>query len=212
MKTLLMLLTMVLAQNAFAQASAEEGLSRIESNIENSKANIKEYEKNIQIVDANIAEVNKAKKKLDEQNDNLKGVIKDNKKTLADYQKQNLELDKLTLSETKKLDQGALKIKELEVLLANLKTNQEALAKNIQNYKDQKLKLETDKKEWDARALSLAKTNSDLESQIKALKAEEQSWKGKRKGYEGEVSRWTKELEKQQKLQSDMKALIEAKE
>ena len=41
--------------------SAQQGLDKIKSNLENSKANQKEYERNLDIVNKNIGEVSKAK-------------------------------------------------------------------------------------------------------------------------------------------------------
>lgn len=214
MRTTLLISTLLWLSTSvsFAQMTAKDGLKQIETNIENSKLNIEEYKKNLGIVENNLVEVGKTKDKLTSQRTDLKKVQTENSKFLSDYQKRQAELDKMIADENKSQAQEALKIKELETWLATLKQNQEARTKNIQGYQDQKVKLAQDQKDWELRSQNLNKMAVDLESQLNQVKTEENSWKGKKKGYEGEISRWTKELEKQEKLSTEAKALMEAKQ
>jgi ribosomal protein L3 len=46
---------------------------------------------------------------------------------------------------------------------------------------------------------------------MRALASEENEWKSKQKGYQGEVKRWNQEVERQKKLSDSYNSLAEVK-
>ena len=68
-----------------------------------------------------------------------------------------------------------------------------------------------EKKVWEQRSQALKEQEKQVLDRSKTVKTQEAEWKNKKRGYEGEVSRWNKEIEKQQKNYSQFKDLSEAK-
>ena len=51
-----------------------------------------------------------------------------------------------------------------------------------------------------------------MTKQLGSLTTQEKDWRNKKKGYEGEIGRWNKEVDKQQKLVEQYSSLSEVKD
>ena len=71
--------------------------------------------------------------------------------------------------------------------------------------------LNEEKKIWANRGKVIGEQNQDLDKQLRTIAAEENEWKVKQQGYQGEVNRWRKEVERQQKINDSYKSLAEVK-
>ncbi|WP_374079387.1 hypothetical protein [Bdellovibrio bacteriovorus] len=82
---------------------------------------------------------------------------------------------------------------------------------NISDYQLQLTQLQEEKKIWSSRAGSLKEQNDQVNQKLRSLASEENEWKAKQKGYQGEVKRWSKEVERQQKISDSYNSLAEVK-
>ncbi len=191
--------------------TAQEGLSRIKTNLSNCKANLTEYQNSLKVVEGNLSETAKAKSQIDSQVKQVLQQDEENKKSLSLLSNQEKELSKLISGETVLKDQESKKILEYETLLAKMKENQKKREDNIASYQEQTLQLQEEKKIWQARALDLKAQQDQVRKNLKAITAEEKEWKGKQLGYQSEVKRWSAEVERQQKLNDSYSSLSEVK-
>ena len=100
----------------------------------------------------------------------------------------------------------------MEKAIAQMKDNEAKRTANIASYEEQQKQLALDKADWKARGEQISKLQHDLDSRVKSLTAQENEWTVKRRGYQGEVSRWQKEVDRQQKLSESYRSLAEVKE
>ena len=90
-----------------------------------------------------------------------------------------------------------------------IKLNQVQREANIADYQNQ-LRMTTDeKKAWKDREVDLRTQESNTIQAVRTVATEESAWSNKKKGYEGELKRWSAEAEKQQKIQDTYKGLAE---
>ena len=190
-----------------AQNTAKEGLATIEMNLNNSKENLSQYEKNLQIVDSNLAEVAKAKDAISAQKNQVSKQTTENKKGLQKIAGQQKEIDKIIQEEANRKQQEEAKIKELELMIAKLRENISKRDQNLADYQLQKQQLVEENKIWLSRSKELNEQASTVAARQKEVSTTENDWKNKRKGYEGEISRWKKEIERQEKLNATYKKL-----
>ncbi len=197
----------VVSQGAFAQASAKEGLNTISLNLDNTKANLTEYKKNLSIVDENITEVSKAKAKAVEQQRSVASQVETNNKSVSKVDAQEKELNQLMADEKAKSAGEEKKIAELEAAIAKMRDNQKKREANVSDYQLQITQLQEEKKVWTSRAQILKEQQQDVAQIVKAVASDEAQWKNKQKGYQGEVARWNKEVDRQQKIYDSYSAL-----
>ncbi|MFN8943910.1 MAG: hypothetical protein ACK5WZ_04715, partial [Pseudobdellovibrionaceae bacterium] len=124
------LLTMMISFPAFSQTTAQEGITRLEDNISNSKENIKQYKNNLDIVDANLKEVKKAQDQVQAQAKKLQDQINAHQQLMKKWQTQEKELNQLMVSEKEKNLKDEQRLKEIEKLVLQMKTNMENREKN----------------------------------------------------------------------------------
>jgi chromosome segregation ATPase len=191
--------------------TAQEGLSRIKTNLSNCRANLTEYQNSLKAVEGNLSETAKAKNQIDSQVKQVLQQDEENKKSLFFLNNQEKELSKLIADETILKDQESKKILEYETLLTKIRDNQKKREENISSYQDQNLQLQEEKKIWQARALDLKAQQDQVRKNLKAIATEEKEWKGKQLGYQSEVKRWSAEVERQQKLNDSYSSLSEVK-
>lgn len=196
---------------ANAQNSAKEGLERIKNNFNNSKANLLEYEKNLKIVDGNLEEVIKAKNQIQDQQKQVLNQENENSQALTRIEQQESDLQRLMGDEKVKTAEENLKIQELEALIAKIRDNQKKREMNISDYQLQLTQLQEEKKIWNSRANSLKEQGNQVAQKIKVLNNEEKEWRAKQKGYQGEVKRWSQEVDRQKKLNDSYESLAEVK-
>ena len=197
---------------AFAQSTAQDGLGKLKTNLSNSKVNLQDYQKNLKVVDANVNEVSKAKAQVEEQRLKAAGSLKENNEKLATLEKNELEINRLIAIEEKEVQSEEAKVQELQKVVNQLKENQAKRNQNVAAYQEQLKQQQKDKAEWKARGDQISKTYTALEARSKSLAAQENDWKVKQRGYQGEVSRWQKEVERQGKLNDNYQSLSEVKE
>ncbi len=209
---IIILFGLLLSPFTWAQSSAKEGLQQLKSNLQNSKANLEDYKKNLKISEDNIAEVQKAKAQVQTQQQQSSVAFKENQEKIEVLGKNELELNQLIALEEKEIALEEQKLVELNKLVQQLKENQAKRQQNISAYKDQLKQVDKEKSDWKNRGEQIAKTQQNIDLRLKALSDQEAEWVLKRRGYQGEAQRWTKEVERQQKLNDNYSSLAEVKE
>lgn len=197
------------SQQATAQASAKEGLNTISVNLDNTKANLAEYKKNLFIVDENISEVAKAKAKVLDQQRSVAAQVDSNNKSLSKISTQEKELNLLIAAEKAKSAAEEKKITELELAVSKMRDNQKKREANVVDYQLQITQFQEEKKLWSDRAQTLKDQQTEVGQKVKSVAAAEVQWKNKQKGYQGEITRWGKEVTRQQKIYDSYSALAD---
>ena len=199
---------------SFAKAetmTAAQGLEKIQNNLENSKANQKEYERNLDVVKHNLDEVNKAKTTVMKQKEAVSSEIVKNNESLKKVLVQERDINALITQEKEKLAAEAKQVEQLERMMAQIKQNQKLREANIADYQNQ-LQMTTDeKKAWKDREAELRTQEAKTIQSVRSLASEESTWSNKKKGYEGEAKRWSAEAEKQQKIHDTYQGLADQK-
>lgn len=201
------MLTVMAPTSVIAQTTAKDGLATIEANLNNSKENLSQYEKNLQIVDANLGEITKAKEAIAAQKNQVSKQTTENQKGLQKIAGQQKEIDKIIQEEANRKQQEEAKIKELELMIAKLRENISKRDQNLADYQLQKQQLVEENKIWLSRSKELNEQAATVAARQKEVSATENDWKNKRKGYEGEIGRWKKEIDRQEKLNATYKKL-----
>ena len=211
-KTTIVIATLMISTPAWAQTTAQQGLDRLQTNFANSKSNLEDYRKNLKITEGNLSEVTKAKSQVEAQDKDVAKTAEENQKNLAAVQSREGELNQLIQEEQKQIAVEESKVQELEKLTTALRDNQKKRQANIQNYDEQKRQIASEKKEWQARQDQIAKTQAQVKSKLTTLNSQESEWKNKKRGYEGEVGRWQKEVDREKKLVDTYQSLSEVKD
>ena len=187
--------------------TANKGLDKIKTNLDNSKANKSEYDRNLTIVSKNVDEVVKAKTTVQKQKETVSGEIVKNNDSLKKVLLQEREISQLLAQEKEKQLTEAKQVEQLEKTLAQVRQNQLKREQVIADYQSQ-LKLTGDeKKTWKDREGELRAQESKTIQSIRTLASEEVTWNNKKKGYEGESKRWASESDKQQKIHDTYQGL-----
>jgi chromosome segregation ATPase len=213
MKNLFMAtLVTTIASLAIAEPyQVQQGLDKIKTNFENSKANKNEYDKNLNIVNSNITEISKAKAAVIKQKNDVSSEIVKNNESLKKVMIQEKEIQAYIKAEEEKVAAESKQVEQLEGLISNIKKNQEQRAAIIANYQEQ-LKTATDEKvAWKSRESELRTQEGETIKVIRGVASEEANWMNRKKGYEIEVKRWSAEAEKQQKIFDTYQGLKEEK-
>ncbi len=204
------ILVAIIAASYAAQAdpmTANQGLNKIKSNLENANANKKEYGRNLDIVNKNVSEVSKAKSTVQKQKDTVSGEIVKNNDSLKKVMLQERDINGLITEEKTKLQAETKQAEQLEQLLNQVKQNQAKREAIITDYQNQLKMVGDEKKSWKDRESELRAQESKTIQGIRTLASEEATWNNKKKGYEGEEKRWTAETEKQQKIHDTYQGL-----
>ena len=206
------LVSTTLASLAFAEPyQVQQGLDKIKTNFENSKANKNEYDKNLNIVNSNISEISKAKASVIKQKNDVGTEIVKNNDSLKKVLLQEKEIQAYIKAEEEKVTAESKQAEQLESLITQIKKNQAERAAIIANYQEQ-LKTATEEKVvWKAREGELRTQEGETIKVIRGVASEEASWTNRKKGYEIEVKRWSAEAEKQQKIFDTYQGLKEEK-
>jgi len=189
--------------------SSKEGIERLKVNLVNSKANLEDYQKNLKIVDGNLSEIVKVRSAVDLQKTEISSTVKQNETAMKTVDKQEIEINRLIQSEEKETLAEEAKVKELEKIIAQLRANQEKRKANVASYREQLKQVVLERSEWKNRHEQLLKQQKDVNERLAAVKKTEKDWQSKKKGYEGEISKWSKETDKHQKLHDQFTALSE---
>jgi chromosome segregation ATPase len=207
-KTILTSIVILASAVSFADPiTAQQGLDKIKNNLDNSKSNQQEYEHNLDIVNKNVGEIQKAKASIGKQKEAVSHEIVQNNESLKKVLLQERDINTLIKQEQDKMTAEAGQIEQLEKLLVQLKQNQTQRTAIIADYQNQ-LKANGDEKQaWKAREAELRTQESKTIGSLRGLASEESNWNNKKKGYEGEVKRWSAEADKQQKIHDTYQGL-----
>jgi chromosome segregation ATPase len=189
----------------------QQGLDKIKTNFENSKANKSEYDKNLNIVNGNITEISKAKAAVIKQKNDVSTEIVKNNESLKKVLVQEKEIQAYIKSEEDKVAAESKQVEQLEGLIAQIKKNQEQRSAIIANYQEQLRTASEEKVAWKSREGELRTQEGETIKVIRGVASEEVSWMNRKKGYEIEVKRWSAEAEKQQKIFDTYQGLKEEK-
>lgn len=207
-KLLMTLIIATVASTSWAEpTTAQQGLDKIKYNLENSKANQKEYERNLDIVNKNMNEVGKAKSAVLKQKESVSGEIVQNNESLKKVMVQERDINYLITQETERKTTELKQIELLEKQLQQLKQNQVQRDAIIADYQTQLKANNDEKKAWKDRETELRNQEAKTITALRGLASEESTWGNKKKGYEGESKRWNAEAEKQQKIHDTYQGL-----
>jgi septal ring factor EnvC (AmiA/AmiB activator) len=200
MKNLIFIFTSLLMHSALAQSTPQEGLDRIKSNFENSKSNLTQYQTNLEIVGKNLAEVKKAQAELRAQEQENERIEQKIKTELAKVQAHQLEIARQVNAETALSQQEQKKILELKKDLEALEKNSLVRAENLRLLNSDKSVAKESEASYTLRSDQLKEARAAIAKSQASLAQEEQTWINKQRGYQGEVNRWKKEADRNQKL------------
>lgn len=204
--------SLVMGSTAFAETTAKEGLDKIKTNLNNSKANLGEYQKNLKTVDKNLEEVQKAKIQVAEQRKTVQMQFEENKKSAMKVNTQEKELQTLMADEKNKKAQEEKKLQELQAMVTKIQENIQKRDANLAEYELQMNSIQEEKKIWASRGDQIKQQGQLVDQRTRSLATSENDWKNKKKGYQGEVNRWTKEVDRQQKLNDTYTSLTEVRD
>lgn len=191
----------------FAQSTVKDKMKTLETNVENSKANKEDYLKNLKIVEENISEVSKAKNNLLSNKKEIDKSKNEIKSAMGQIQKAENELKKQGDAERALITAEQAKIKQLEETLQKLKNNLVQREEKLVDIKNKTESLQTEKSNWAAKEKEVRDLETANATQLKSVTSTESQMIGKKKGYEAEISRWNKEIEKHEKNLSTFRQL-----
>lgn len=188
----------------------EEGLKRLSENIDTSSKNRDEYNKAIEQVSHNIITLDSASMEMQSQKKKLQQQIGENKNTLVLHTKKIQELDRSRKEEERKKADDLNKIAQLEKTLAQLKELQKVRQDRIQKLSLDRAAIEKSQKDGEALQVTLGGEVKVIDQRMDGLKKEVAPWKNKKKSYEKEAARWGNELERHQKMETEVKLLMDS--
>jgi chromosome segregation ATPase len=202
--TLMLVTTAVQA----GEITPDEGLQRLTQNIETSEKNRDEYNRAIEQVSHNITTLDSASLELYSQKKKLLQQVGENNGTLVLHSKKLQELDRSRQDEERKKADDLSKIAQLEKTLAQLKELQKVRAERIQKLTQDRTSIEKSQKEGQSLQLTLNAEAKVIDQRLDGLKKEVSPWRTKKKGYEKEAARWSNELDRHEKMEAEVKLLM----
>ncbi|MEY4615388.1 MAG: hypothetical protein RJB66_348 [Pseudomonadota bacterium] len=203
----------IVASSVFLQAgelTPDEGLQRLSQNVETCTKNRDEINRAIAQINENVTTLESANLDLQNKKKRLHQQIDENKNTLALHNKKLQDLERNRIEEDKKLKDDAAKMVQLEKTLAQLKE-----IYKMRN--DRVLKLESDRnsiiesqKQGEGLQVTLDNEIKNIDQRIESLTKEVAPWKERQKSYQKEASRWNGELERHQKMEAEVKLLLDS--
>jgi chromosome segregation ATPase len=191
----------------FADNVTQEGVARVETNLANSKVNVESYKQNLAIVSSNIDTISTAKTNISQRQEEVNKLSAADQEHIVDLKAKMNDLNTLLKSEKEKQAKEAEHVAILEKTLAKLKDNQVQREQVVQSYSEQ-LKTAEQEIQLDQSHLDTLKaTGKELAKHQQEIDKEQRDWLDKKKGYEAEVSRWEKEVDRNQKLKGNFSAL-----
>lgn len=188
----------------------EEGLKRLSQNIETSTQNRDELNKSIELVSRNIQTLDSATLELLGQKKKLGLQVSENKATLDLHKKKLQELDRNRASEEKKKNDEFNQIAQLEKAILELKALQVQRQERIDQLNQDRLALESSQKEGETVQLSLSGEIKEIDQKINQLKQDLVPWKKKKTAYERDAAKWNHEIERHQKMETEVKVLMDS--
>ena len=191
--------------------TAQQGLDKIKTNLDNAKANEKDYSKNLDTINKNMSEVGKAKTQAQKQKDSVNTEIVNNNESLKKIILQEKELQQLITQEEQKRAEEEKQLNELDKLVAQIEANQKQRDTLITDYKKQMGLIAEEKKSWKGRETELRTQETKTIDALRGLASQESAWTTKKSTYSAEEKKWASEVEKQQKITDTYQGLKENK-
>lgn len=204
-------MSLIVVQLQAEPLSANKGLEKIKTNLENAKKNKSEYDKNLELVKSNVAEVQKAKESTLIQKKMVLSEINKNNESLKKIQNQERDITAFIAKENDKINLETKQIEQLQTLIGQIKKNQEQRNAIIADYQAQLNSAGNHKKAWKEREEKLREQENKTAQALRGIASEESTWIGKKRKYESEVKRWAAEADKQQKIHDTYQGLAEGK-
>lgn len=192
------------------ELTPDEGLKKLSQNIETSTKNRDEFNKAIAKISENIGTLESASLDLQNQKKKLVQQMEENKNTLALHSKKLQDLEKSRQEEEKKRQEDAAKIAQLEKNLAQLKEIHKMRADRVQKLTLDRTNLETSQKQGETLQLTLTNETKEIDRRIEALNKSVAPWKEKQKTFQKEAARWNGEVERHQKMETEVKLLLDS--
>lgn len=206
----LLLTSLILTQHSVAaDLTPEEGLKKLSENIDISTKNRDEYNKAIEQVNRNVATLDAAATELSTNKKKLQQQMNENKTTLALHTKKIQEIDRNRQDEERKKQMDLQKIQQLEKTLAQLKALQLTRQDRLDKLTLDRTTIENSQKEGDVLQQTLAQEAKTIDQRIETLKKDAAPWRAKRKSYEKESARWNNEIDRHQKMETEIKLLTD---
>ncbi len=197
MKTLnLVAITALAALSLSAQAKTDvnQKIEQLRENTENGKANLKQYEDNLKTVEWNLKESDKATKLFTQQRQSLAKQNAEAQKGKSGVDAQRKQLDGFIQAEKQKLDVDKKQIDELKAALAQAEANAKKRTENINKYEEKRKKAEQELASWSGRGDALSELDRTLAEKQTQAKADNKRLTEKKAQYEGEISKWKKQV------------------
>lgn len=192
-----------------ADLTPEDGLKKLSENIDISTKNRDEYNKAIEQVNRNVTTLDSAATELSTNKKKLQQQMSENKTTLALHTKKIQEIDRSRQDEERKKQMDLQKIQQLEKTLAQLKALQLTRQDRIDKLTLDRTTIENSKKDGDTLQQTLALEAKTIDQRIETLKKDAAPWRAKRKSYEKESARWNNEVDRHQKMETEIKLLTD---
>lgn len=191
--------------------TANKGLDKIKTNLENARKNKNEYDKNLELVKSNVSEVQKAKESTLAQKKIVASEIKKNSESLKKIQNQEKDITAYIAKENDKISLETKQVEQLQNMIAQIKKNQEQRQAIIADYQAQLNSASSHKKAWKDREDKLREQENKTTQALRGIASEESTWLGKKRKYESEVKRWAAEADKQQKIHDTYQGLADGR-
>jgi chromosome segregation ATPase len=188
--------------------SAEDGLLKIEKNINTSQSNIDSFQENLTTIINNITLLSNTHGQMENQKRGLQTTLKENERILTNHAREVAKIDSLIAKERGLLEDEKLKIQKLEALLIQLKGQQDQRGQNILELQASKDRFIKSKEKGQENQKALAQSIQEVDKGIQSIKKEVQTWNSKKKSSDREIAKWSAEKEKHLKMQEEVKVLL----
>lgn len=191
------------------ELTPDEGLKRLSQNVETCTKNRDEINRAIGQINENITMLESANLDLQNKKKRIIQQIDENKNTLTLHTKKLQELEKGRLEEDKKLKDDAAKMAQLEKTLAQMKEIYKMRTDRLQKLDMDRANIQESQKKGEDLQVSLGNEIKQIDQRIDSLSKEVAPWKDRQKGYQKEAARWSGELERHQKMEAEVKLLLD---
>ena len=191
--------------------NAAKGLEKIKSNLENAQKNQVDFVRVYDVTKDNVSELQKAKESTLSQKKSVNHEISKSGDAFKKAANQERELMNYITKETDKMRLETNQIEQLQLLITQIKKNQEQRALIIIDYKSQLNAVGLNKNAWIDREAKLRAQDEQTTQSLRSITSDEVNWVTKKKKSENEAKLWTNEAAKQQKIHDTYQGLAAGK-
>lgn len=173
-------------------------INKIKTNLETSKINKLQHDNALIYILANIDEISKASQKTDIQKLSVKADLENNREFLKKIAKKEKEILSLISNEKNKLAFENKQVEQLEILLKQIKVNQNLRQNIIDQYQEQLQRLHFGSQSWSEREKIAAQQYTNLDSSLNTLLDKKNHWIKIKKQIQIASDEWGLEVKTQQ--------------